>query len=126
MSKKYSTPEMFQTLYNNPELVFKRKSDGLCLKVNETHWLFYEGGQSNYITFNDVWILNVDKKVTFMEAVEAYDNMKNVYCQFCGISYYKHTDYKHTGHNSYEFIDQNGQGLSSDKIKHGTWYIEAE
>lgn len=117
--KTYKTWEVIKMLSENPTLKFADEFG----RVIENYT-----GEIKVTFNNEQSILNIDEKwtlkqepVSFMEAVEAYKNKRNIYCIVDGCRYYyvpiDLDDY-------YGLIDTTDTAVSAKEILEGKWYIE--
>lgn len=122
--KTYKTWEAIKMLAENPKLKFK-----CCRATMQCTGGYLDGtfgavrGINGNIPMSGEWSL-VQQPVRFIEAVNAYDKGKSIYCQLKDEKYfYIPNDDTKCGRTGYVLTDNGGSAVSTGEIFHGTWYI---
>jgi hypothetical protein len=125
--KRYKTWEMVKMLTENPDMQFKKVSDGLIFKCGTKisnckevgRYISQASGECALLT--DEWEL-VQQPIPFMEAVKAYSEGKTIRCEWEGrtnnwVSIYKNG-------SLYKDMKECDGPICAKEILNGKWYVE--
>lgn len=126
MKYLFNTVEMFCKLDKDRNKVFKRKVDGLEIKIlPRTHsndnlpncCYYWESGYPS-LSPNDEWE-EVPQEIPWQKAIESWARGKSVKCKMPT----GNVEFLYEFTNEEIFKNDDGKGVSLDEILYGEWYV---